>query len=79
MANYETHQGVTLRRVRVRQDVFFVGGKLKAQAGAVGLLAGSHEGRGTVTFEYHENDAYVAPDGGGRPIQLIELIALKDA
>ena len=78
--NYETHGGVTLRRVRVTRDVFFAGGRLKAQAGAVGLLASSHDGRGGVTFEHHDNGGlFVELDGGGRKSQLIELVHLEDA
>lgn len=78
--NYETHGGVTLRRVRVRRDVHFVGGALKAEKGAVGLLASEDQGRGLVTFEYHHNiQLFIALDGSGRKSQHIDLIDLEDA
>ena len=79
MANYEIHFGVTLKRVRVRRDVCFVGGALKAKKGSVGLLASEDGGRGLVTFEYHINPQFIALDGSGRKSQMIDLIDLEDA
>ena len=56
-----------MRRVRVLRDAFFANGRLKVQAGAVGLEASMHEGRTGVTFEYHDNgNLFIAKDGGGR-------------
>lgn len=76
--NYETHGRVTLKRVKVKKDVFFIGGAMKAEAGAVGLLAGTHDGRGTVTFEYHNNDGlFIEVDGSGRKILQIDLLDLE--
>ncbi len=75
--NYEAHGGVTLLRVRVLRDVFFASGKLKAQAGAVGLLASRNHGRGGVTFEYHDNAGiFIEKDGSGRKSQDIDFIDL---
>jgi hypothetical protein len=76
--NYEIHGGVTLKRVRLIRDAYFAGGQLKAQKGAVGLLASSYDGRGLVTFEYHSNPQLIALDGSGRQSQMIDLIDLED-
>lgn len=72
---FETHEGVTLERVRVVRDVFFADGRLKAQAGAIGHLASEFEGRGCVTFEY--GSGFVEKDGSGRPIAMIDLVDLE--
>lgn len=77
---YETDEyGVCLRLVRVTRDVFFTGGDLKVQAGAVGRVGGDDRGHLHVDFERAENDAlFVALDGGGRRQQIVRTLDVED-
>jgi hypothetical protein len=67
--------GVTLPLVKVKRDVYFIDGRLKVEAGAVGRLASEYNGRGVIDFDVPQNVAqYVARDGGGQFIQEVDLI-----
>ena len=55
--------GHRFERVRLRCDTYFVGGRLKAQAGAVGSVVGEYNGLLTIHFDATEH--FVEPDGSG--------------
>lgn len=87
-----THKSATYQRtpdglnvfklVRVRRDVFFLDGRLKAQAGALGLVCAHHpDGRKVVVFDYHAHEnagLFIEKDGGGAKTQPIGLLDLED-
>lgn len=50
-------------RVRLRCDTYFVDGRLKAQAGAVGIVVSEYNGLLTIHFD--DTDHFVEPDGLG--------------
>jgi len=53
-------------RVKLRRDTHFVGGELKAQAGATGDVVG--DDRGMLSIRFDDTDHFVALDGSGMRI-----------
>ena len=54
---------MTIERVKLRRDTHFVGGDLKAQAGATGVVVG--DDRGMLTIHFDDTEHFVALDGSG--------------
>lgn len=54
---------MSLERVKLRRDTHFVGGDIKAQAGAVGSVVA--DDRGLLTIHFDTTEHFVALDGSG--------------